>query len=161
AAAHARAAPRRLPPGAVAPLVPGSCLSPMSRSVGPCLRSDGPRTRPTLAPPRCVVLRGGPRRWACGPGARLRPWRRMVRVIELFANSLWNCYQPCTVDHDPGSLQPPEMIGSADHLLHVHLQLLRLVGIRPTLHEAAGCVAAASSPPGVGLAGLSEGPGRQ
>ena len=46
-------------------------------------------------------------------------------------------------------------IAAVDHLLH--LQLLRLVGIRPTLRETAGCVAAASSPSGVGLAGLSEG----
>ena len=46
-------------------------------------------------------------------------------------------------------------ISAMDHLLH--LQLLRPVGIRPTVREAAGCVAAASSPPGVGLAGLSEG----
>jgi len=36
---------------------------------------------------------------------------------------------PEQVDHDPGSLPVPEMIGSVDHLLH--LQLLRLVGIRP------------------------------
>jgi hypothetical protein len=62
---------------------------------------------------------------------------------------------PEQVDHDPGSLPVPEMIGSADHLLH--LQLLHLLGTRPTLREAAGCVAAASSPPGVGPAGLSEG----
>jgi len=46
-------------------------------------------------------------------------------------------------------------IAAVDHLLH--LQLQRLVGIRPTLREAAGRVAAASSPSGVGLAGLSEG----
>ena len=63
---------------------------------------------------------------------------------------------PEQVDPAPGSLPVPQMIGSADHLLHVHLQFLRLVGIRPTLREAAGCVAAASGPPGVGLAGLSE-----
>lgn len=62
---------------------------------------------------------------------------------------------PEQVDHDPGSLPVPEMIGSADHLLH--LQLLRLSVTRPTFREAAGCVAAASSPPGVGPAGLSEG----
>lgn len=61
---------------------------------------------------------------------------------------------PEQVDDDPGSLPVPEMIGSADHL--PHLQFLRLLGTRPTLREAAGCVAAASSPPEVGLAGLSE-----
>ena len=62
---------------------------------------------------------------------------------------------PEQVDHTPGSIPVPQMIGSADHLRH--LRLLRLVGIRPTLRDAAACVAAAGGPSGVGLAGLSEG----
>jgi hypothetical protein len=36
---------------------------------------------------------------------------------------------PEQVDHDPGSLPVPEMIGSADHFLH--LRLLRLLGTPP------------------------------
>ena len=48
-------------------------------------------------------------------------------------------------------------VAAVGHLRHLLLLLLRLVGISPTLHEAPGCVAAASSPSGVGLAGLSEG----
>ena len=62
---------------------------------------------------------------------------------------------PEQVDHDPGSLPVPEMTGSADH--RPRLLLLRLSVTRPTLREAGGGVAAASSPPGVGPAGLSEG----
>jgi hypothetical protein len=37
---------------------------------------------------------------------------------------------PEQVDHDPGSLPVPEMIGSADHFLH--LQLVRLLSTRLT-----------------------------
>jgi hypothetical protein len=41
----------------------------------------------------------------------------------------WIAAVPEQIDHDPGSLPGPEMIGSADHLLY--LQLPRLVGIAP------------------------------
>jgi hypothetical protein len=91
------------------------------------------------------------------PGCRVHNKTSSVApVLNLRAESgVKIAAVPEQVDHDPGSLPVPEMIGSEDHLLH--LQRPYRLGSRPTLREAAGCVAAASSPSGVGLAGLSEG----
>ena len=60
------------------------------------------------------------------PGCRVQDKASSVApVLSLHAEFVVKIAAvPEQVDHDPGSLPVPEMIGSADHLLH--LQFLRL-----------------------------------